>query len=127
MKELISLIAEMHEREYIHFDIKPHNILFTSLGIMQLCDGGLSCCIQDICSIKSLTRGTEGYMAPEVLSGDTLMHPYAVDMYSVGVTLAHLRRVVSPFLIQLYWLLTCEIYIELSRWCCRKGTNGDFG
>lgn len=62
---------------------------------MELCDGGLSCRLRDISKATTLMRGTEGYMSPEVFNGDDIRLPVAVDMYCVGVTLAHMRKVVS--------------------------------
>jgi serine/threonine protein kinase len=65
---------------------------------MQLCDGGLSVRIKDISKAKTLMRGTEGYMPPEVFKGDNIRHPFAVDLYCVGITLAQMRKVVSIIL-----------------------------
>ncbi|KAH9291192.1 hypothetical protein KI387_043616 [Taxus chinensis] len=85
-------IAYLHEEchsRIIHFDIKPHNILldhdFTpkiaDFGLAKLCGRG-----EDHMSMTA-TRGTPGYVAPEVWSRNLGPVTEKSDVYSFGMML----------------------------------------
>jgi serine/threonine protein kinase len=94
IKDLL-LVDEMHNRGFIHFDLKPDNILIKPTGELVLCDGSLAATVAETKVERYFVRGTPGYMAPEVVNADPIVNPFAADMYAVGVILAFLRNCVS--------------------------------
>ncbi|KAF1334863.1 Cmgc/cdk protein kinase, partial [Globisporangium splendens] len=89
MQALLSAIAYMHERWYIHRDLKTSNLLYDNQGILKVCDFGLAR------KYGSPIRGytqlvvTLWYRAPELLLGATT-YSTAVDMWSVGCIFAEI-------------------------------------
>ena len=73
----------------IHMDIKPANILIDSEGCSQLADFGLSSYVDDTRTPRE-TRGTPGYVAPEVLRRE--QYDWRADIYSAGAVLWVLMR-----------------------------------
>ncbi|TMW56467.1 hypothetical protein Poli38472_006477 [Pythium oligandrum] len=89
MKSLLSAIAYMHERWYIHRDLKTSNLLYDSKGVLKVCDFGLARKYGS--PIRSYTQlvVTLWYRSPELLLGAT-EYSTAVDMWSVGCIFAEI-------------------------------------
>jgi len=77
----------MHEKGYVHCDIKPNNILFSREGGIKIIDLGQSCRIGEI---KKRIQGTPDYIAPEQVRREHLSH--RTDIFNLGATM--------------YWALT---------------------
>ncbi|CAI9113532.1 OLC1v1014146C1 [Oldenlandia corymbosa var. corymbosa] len=71
----------------LHFDIKPHNILLDEDFFPKISDFGLAKLCAPKESIVSMlgTRGTIGYIAPEVFSRNFGKVSYKSDVYSYGM------------------------------------------
>ncbi|KAF5450916.1 hypothetical protein F2P56_031229, partial [Juglans regia] len=71
----------------LHFDIKPHNILLDKNYHPKISDFGLAkICSRDESIISMLgTRGTVGYIAPEVFSRNFGGISHKSDVYSYGM------------------------------------------
>ncbi|KAE9589414.1 hypothetical protein Lal_00000171 [Lupinus albus] len=71
----------------VHFDIKPHNILLDEDFCPKISDFGLAKICNRQESIVSLvgTRGTAGYIAPEVFSRNFGGVSHKSDVYSYGM------------------------------------------
>ena len=77
----------MHEKGYVHCDIKPNNILFHREGGIKVIDLGQSCRIGEI---KKRIQGTPDYIAPEQVRREHISH--RTDIFNLGATM--------------YWALT---------------------
>ena len=95
LSQMLSALQYAHERNLIHRDIKPGNMLFKADGTLMLSDfglvkvlageGGTASLFNDAASITTheLT-GTPDYMAPEQIQGRVVP---ASDIYAIGVVL----------------------------------------
>jgi serine/threonine protein kinase len=86
-------LAGIHRAGGYHRDIKPDNLLLRGDGqggwIIKVSDFGLGRTPNSQSSIMTHSpAGTQGYMAPEIVSGSPY-HP-AADIYSLGVTIIEL-------------------------------------
>jgi serine/threonine-protein kinase len=77
----------MHQRGYVHCDMKPNNILISKVGSIKIIDLGQSC---KIGMVKPRIQGTPDYIAPE----QVLRKPLGpkTDIFNLGATM--------------YWALT---------------------
>ncbi|KAL3714393.1 hypothetical protein ACJRO7_006337 [Eucalyptus globulus] len=77
------------DKQILHFDIKPHNILLDKNFLPKISDFGLAKLYPIDHSIVSMTaaRGTLGYMAPELFYKTLGGVSYKADVYSFGMLL----------------------------------------
>ncbi|XP_037445417.1 cysteine-rich receptor-like protein kinase 10 [Triticum dicoccoides] len=78
----------LHQKDIVHFDLKPANILLDDNLVPKIADFGLSRCFAEMQSrVITLIAGTFGYMAPEFCDHTeiTYRHSYRLDIYSLGV------------------------------------------
>ena len=94
--QIILAIEHLHKNGYIHWDIKPENILIDSEGYLKLADFGISKHI-DNTQHESGVFGTYEYMAPEIIEGTSFNKKFQLDWWAFGVLLYELRFKKSPF------------------------------
>ena len=83
--QVAAALSEAHQRELVHRDVKPANIMLTRSGA-KLIDFGLSAIAgQPEADSDGCLRGTPAYVAPERLQDRTVTP--AADVYSVGLVL----------------------------------------
>ena len=83
-------LAHMHDRGFIHADIKPNNILVSEQGHVKIIDLGQGC---PIGTVKKRIQGTPGYMASEQAHRQAITQK--TDIYNLGATM--------------YWVLVGEV------------------
>lgn len=93
--EAISLaLQELHDRNIIHCDIKPENVLITydiqnnrlKAKFIDLDFGMVLAPGQDVVTLTT-QKGTQGYMAPEIVAYERTgqaIYSYASDVYALG-------------------------------------------
>lgn len=94
--EIADALHYAHQREMVHRDVKPANIMFTEEGHPVLADFGIA----RMLSVSGLTAsgamvGTPAYMAPEIGMGEPATA--AADIYSLGVILYQVATGRLPF------------------------------
>lgn len=89
---LVDALEALHAQGIVHGDVKPGNVLVDLQGRPVLVDLGISVLPGDE---RRGFRGTLGYLAPEVLRGDTPT-PRS-DLYGLGATLYAALTERAPF------------------------------
>ena len=104
MKDVARALAFAHERNVVHRDIKPGNILLSS-GSATVTDFGVSKALSSArrsgekghgLTNTGMSLGTILYMAPEQAAGDPEIDGRA-DIYSLGVTTYEMLAGAAPF------------------------------
>ena len=88
---LAGALAALHEKGFLHGDVKPSNIGFTSEGSPKLLDFGLAHAVDD----AAMVGGTLPYLSPELLTGRTAGE--ADDVWSLSVVLYEMVSGRHPF------------------------------
>jgi beta-lactam-binding protein with PASTA domain len=94
--QMAEALRAAHERDVIHRDIKPHNILVTGSGDVKVTDFGIA----RAAASSTMTRtghilGTAHYISPEQAMGEPVGP--ASDLYSLGVVLYEMLTGELPF------------------------------
>ena len=88
-----------HQREVIHRDVKPANILITETGEPLLTDFGVAKIIDDEATMDltgtHATVGTPEYMAPEQITAKSVDH--RADIYALGIVFYEMVTGRKPF------------------------------
>ena len=89
--QIINALEILDRSNYIHYDIKPENLLITINLIIKLSDFSLITKARDENNI--IPGGTPGYVSPEYYIGSTLSNQDArkQDFFALGSTLYYLK------------------------------------
>jgi WD40 repeat protein len=106
LKDLLPVLQFVHDRNVIHRDIKPPNIIrrrssppansyffSTHTGELVLVDFGAAKVVEGSFQTGTVI-GSPEFVAPEQIRGQAV---YASDLYSLGVTCIYLLTQISPF------------------------------
>ncbi len=95
MKSVCRGVSYAHERNVIHRDLKPGNIMLLKDRTVKIMDFGLAKVLTDTMKENTSVKGTPLYMPPEQIIGekvDTLS-----DIYSLGCTFYRMLTGHPPF------------------------------
>ena len=85
-----------HEREILHRDVKPENVMFSHDGTLRVTDFGIAKLMSATSPTKSgAVMGTPAYIAPEQAQGRPLTP--ATDLYAVGTVLYEMLAGKLPY------------------------------
>lgn len=92
LKQLVEILAQVHDRKYFHRDIKPSNIMLRPGGQLVLIDFGAVREVTDTYTAKrkqqDITRiYSQGYTAPEQFEGKAVRES---DFFALGRTFVYL-------------------------------------
>jgi len=99
MIQTAKALQHAHARGFVHRDIKPKNIMYTSQGVVKLADLGLARALSDKEAAKAeagRAYGTPYYISPEQIRGEVHIGPPA-DIYGLGATFYHMVTGRVPF------------------------------
>jgi len=91
-------LQRAHDRDVLHRDVKPDNLMFTGDGTLKVTDFGIAKVLggsQTVATQAGLVLGTPAYMAPEQASGEELGP--GTDVYALAVILYELLSGRLPF------------------------------
>lgn len=100
IEALCQAFVHMHEKGWLHRDIKPDNILVNKTGEVRVIDFSLAARIKTgvmklVAGKQKNIMGTRTYIAPEVILKHSPM-PQS-DIYSLGVTIFEVATGAPPF------------------------------
>ncbi|OKH55528.1 serine/threonine protein kinase [Calothrix sp. HK-06] len=99
--QLASTLAQLHQANIIHKDIKPHNILINpKTGKVKIIDFSISSCLSQENlnpNNSNILEGTLAYMSPEQTGRMNRSIDYRSDFYSLGVTFYEMLTRQLPF------------------------------
>lgn len=94
--KILSALEHAHEKNIIHRDIKPQNILLSKDGGLKVTDFGIAKIpTNDPLSVSCMTVGTVDYISPEQASGKTIDR--RTDIYSLGIMMYEMITGKVPF------------------------------
>jgi serine/threonine protein kinase len=97
--EVATTVAALHERDIVHRDIKPRNVMIDEHGNAKLLDLGVAASIRE----KEMfigrfgVSGSPGYLAPEIFDDPAAATSAAADIYALGVLAYEILSGELPF------------------------------
>ncbi|MCW5757604.1 MAG: serine/threonine protein kinase [Phycisphaeraceae bacterium] len=81
-QQVADALSHMHERGFVHADMKPNNVVVSPEGVVKIIDLGQSCATG---TIKPRIQGTPDYIAPEQVHRRAITPK--TDIYNLGATM----------------------------------------
>src|SRR5207248_4267430 len=93
---LADALAYVHERGFVHRDVKPGNVLISADGRVHLADFGIARLVDSAHETRTGdVLGTPAYFAPEQVAGEPVGPP--ADVYALGIVLIEAVSGSRPF------------------------------
>lgn len=93
LNEVLSALTYVHERNLMHLDVKPSNIMLSNNNSVKMVDFGIS--QEKKNETNQFQTGSPAYMSPEqVMEGELDLQS---DIYSTGITMYELLTGKTPF------------------------------
>jgi serine/threonine-protein kinase len=94
--EIARALGAAHERQIVHRDVKPHNVLISLEGGAKITDFGIARTLSEVgLTIAGRVLGTTDYVSPEQALGQPVSGQS--DLYSLGVVLYEMLTGDVPF------------------------------
>ncbi len=94
--EIARALGAAHERQIVHRDVKPHNVLISSEGGAKITDFGIARTLtEEGLTLAGRVLGTTDYVSPEQALGQPVTGQS--DLYSLGVVLFEMLTGDVPF------------------------------
>jgi eukaryotic-like serine/threonine-protein kinase len=94
--EIARALGAAHERQIVHRDVKPHNVLISSEGAAKITDFGIARTLdEEGLTMVGRVLGTTDYVSPEQALGEAVTGQS--DLYSLGVVLYEMLTGEVPF------------------------------
>jgi NIMA (never in mitosis gene a)-related kinase len=91
--EMSKGLSFLHEKQVIHFDVKPENIFLTAMERVKLGDLGVA---RNKKTVSICLRYTENYASPEII-GRTIRPNEKSDIWSFGCVIYELLELKALF------------------------------
>lgn len=92
-RQICAALDHAHQKDLVHRDVKPHNVILIPEGVAKLMDFGLARMLGG--DTDGTVSGTISYIAPEQIMGQKV--DFAADLYAFGVMLYELATGTLPF------------------------------
>lgn len=85
MDQLVSAVLEAHQKNIIHRDIKPQNVIVKDDGTVKMADFGIATVADTLQLTQAdIVMGSVHYLAPELARGESAS--FQSDIYALGIT-----------------------------------------
>jgi len=96
MDDALAALSYAHQRNIIHRDVKPSNMMVTPQGLLKLMDFGIARSGNDKnLTVTGTALGSLNYMSPEQIQGGAV--DARSDIYSMGIALYEIVTGKQPF------------------------------
>ena len=96
VRQVAEALSALHERHWLHGDVKPENCFFAQNGHVTLGDLGFARQFSELSRCRAPLLGTPAYLAPELLCEGIAISGCS-DAYALGVMLYELLTGQLPF------------------------------